>query len=110
MKTKLEVRICPFCGHHGHELLHTTVDVRYEDGEHDVNDIWQMECKCCGARGPTEYDPRLAAESWNFICQKPAHEDDPMMEEFSFNQTKKGNKQHVKKEDNEGQQGQLGRD
>ena len=60
METKAKVRICPFCGHHGHKLLYSTVKVRYEDGEIEIQDVWQMECKCCGARGPTEYEPRFA--------------------------------------------------
>lgn len=80
----IKARICPFCGHHGHELLYFTVDIRYEDGEHDVNDIWQMECRCCGARGPTEYTPRLAVESWNALYRKPAHGDDPIEVDFTF--------------------------
>ena len=85
MKTR-KVKICPFCGHHGHELLFSTVNVRYEDGERGVNDIWQLECKCCGARGPTEYTPELAIESWNLLHRKPAHADDPMEEDFTFDE------------------------
>lgn len=59
--------------------------MRYEDGEHEIRDIWQMECRCCGARGPTEYEPRFAIESWNAIHKRPAHDDDPMEEDFAFN-------------------------
>lgn len=84
MNETVKVRICPFCGHHGHELLHSTVKVRYEDGETEICDIWQMECKCCGARGPTEYEPRFAVESWNMLHRKPAHDDDPMEEDFTY--------------------------
>ena len=86
METTMKVKICPFCGHHGHKLLYSTVNVRYEDGERDVNDIWQMECKCCGARGPTEYTPRFAIESWNVLYRHPAHNDDPMEEDFTFDE------------------------
>lgn len=84
MENKVKVRICPFCGHHGHHLLYSTVKVRYEDGETELHDVWQMECGCCGARGPTESDPRFAVESWNFLHKKPAHNDDPMEEEFTY--------------------------
>ena len=84
METKAKVRICPFCGHHGHKLLYSTVKVRYEDGETEIHDVWQMECKCCGARGPTEYEPRFAIESWNMLHKKPAHSDDPVEEEMTF--------------------------
>lgn len=81
---KSKVRICPFCGHHGHKLLHDTVKIRYEDGETEIRDIYQMECKCCGAKGPTEYSARFAVESWNFLHKKPAHSDDPMEEDFEY--------------------------
>lgn len=81
-----KVRICPFCGHHGHKLNHRTVKVRYEDGETEVRDIWQMECDCCGAMGPTEYTPRFAIESWNVLYQMPAHNDDPMEEDFTYDE------------------------
>ncbi len=84
MENKAKVRICPFCGHHGHGLLHDTVKVRYEDGETEIRDLWQMECKCCGARGPTEYEPRFAIESWNMLYGKPAHNDDPMEDDFIY--------------------------
>ena len=81
-----KVRICPFCGHHGHKLNHRTVKMRYEDGETEVRDIWQMECGCCGAMGPTEYTPRFAIESWNVLYQMPAHNDDPMEEDFTYDE------------------------
>ena len=84
MKT-MKVKFCPFCGHHGHELLHSTVDVRCEVDEHETRDIWQVGCKCCGARGPTEYEPRFAIDSWNAIHKRPIHDDDPMYEDFAFN-------------------------
>ncbi len=84
METKSKVRICPFCGHHGHNLLHFNVNVRDEDGLVEIHDIWQMECKCCGARGPTECEPRFAVESWNIIHRKPAHDDDPMEDDFVY--------------------------
>ena len=84
METKSKVKICPFCGHHGHKLLYDTVKVRYEDGETEIHDIWQMECKCCGARGPTESEPRFAIDSWNVLYKKPAHNDDPMEEDFEY--------------------------
>ena len=108
----MKVKFCPFCGHHGHELLHSTVDVRYEDGEHEIRDIWQMECKCCGARGPTEYEPRFAIESWNTIHKSLAHKDDPMEEDFAFNPNsiKGKDKPYGKEKDNQGQQGQSSRD
>ena len=86
METKSKVKICRFCGHHQHELLHNTVKVRYEDGTCEKCDIWQMECGCCGSRGPTEYDPRSAIESWNMIYSKPAHNDDPMEEDFTYDE------------------------
>lgn len=79
-----DVRICPFCGHHGHKLNHSTVKMRYEDGETEVRDIWQMECICCGAMGPTEYRPMFAVESWNYLHEKPAHGDDPLEEAFEY--------------------------
>ena len=108
----MKVRICPFCGHHGHELLYTTVDVRYEDGEHDTNDIWQLECRCCGARGPTEYEPRFAIESWNAINRRPAHDDDQMEEDFTFDadSIKRKEKPNGKEKDNQGQGRQARRD
>ena len=84
MNETVKVRFCPFCGHHGHELLHSTVKIRYEDGETETRDIWQMECRCCGARGPTEYEPRFAVESWNMLHRKPAHNDDPVEEDFTY--------------------------
>lgn len=95
----MKVKICPFCGHHGHGLLYSTVNVRYEDGERDVRDIWQLECRCCGARGPTEYIPRFAIESWNVLHKKPSHDDDPMEEDFTFDEDsiKKGNTPYGKK-------------
>ena len=83
-KRKTDVRICPFCGHHGHKLNHSTVKMRYEDGETEVRDIWQMECICCGAMGPTEYRPMFAVESWNYLHEKPAHGDDPLEEAFEY--------------------------
>ena len=83
--TKSKVKFCPFCGHHGHQLLYDTAKVRYEDGETEIQDIWQMECKCCGARGPTEYTPEFAIDSWNMLYWHPAHNDDPVEEEFSYN-------------------------
>ena len=82
----MKVKICPFCGHHGHELLYFTKTVMYKDGEYDVKDIWQMGCKCCGARGPTEYSPRFAIESWNMIYHKPAHGEDPKEVYFDFDE------------------------
>ena len=82
--TKSKVRICPFCGHHGHELLHSTVKIRYEDGETEMRDVWQMECRCCGARGPTEYRPRFAVESWNYMHEKPAHSEDLIEQTFEY--------------------------
>ena len=79
-----KVRFCPFCGHHGHRLLHDVVNTRYEDGSTEERSIWQMECECCGARGPTEYTPDFAVESWNAIYRNPAHDDDPVDEDFEF--------------------------
>ena len=43
-----------------------------------------MECKCCGARGPTEYEPRFAIESWNMLYLTPAHNDDQMEDDFIY--------------------------
>lgn len=43
-----------------------------------------MECRCCGARGPTEYEPRYAVESWNVNHTKPAHSEDKMFEDFIY--------------------------
>ena len=82
----MKVKFCPFCGHHGHKLLYSTVKVRYEDGETETRDVWQMECRCCGARGPTEYCPEFALESWNIVYGKPAHDDDPVEEDFTFDE------------------------
>lgn len=84
METKSKVRICPFCAHHGHRLNYRPVNVRYEDGETEVHDVWQMECRCCGAMGPTESRPDLAIESWNMLQTRPAHSDDPLEEDFTF--------------------------
>ena len=84
METNTKVRICPFCGHHGHNLLHFAVNVRDEAGLNETHDIWQMECKCCGAKGPTEYKPRFAIESWNILYDRPAHDDDPTEEDFIY--------------------------
>lgn len=82
----MKVKFCPFCGHHGHNLLHFTVNDRNEDGLIETHDIWQMECKCCGAKGPIEYNQRFAIESWNIIYRHPAHDDDPMEEDFTFDE------------------------
>ena len=79
-----DVRICPFCGHHGHNLLCKEVDIRHEDGGTEVRHIYQMECRCCGARGPTEYRPMFAVESWNYLHEKPAHSEDPLEEAFEY--------------------------
>lgn len=94
MEITTKIKFCPFCGHHGHQLLYDTAKVRYEDGETEIQDIWQMECKCCGARGPTESEPRFAIESWNLLYRKPAHNDDPVEEEFSYNSDLIKTKEH----------------
>ena len=83
-KKTMKVRICPFCAHHGHRLNYRPVKVRQEDGETEVHDVWQMECRCCGAMGPTESRPDLAIESWNMLQTRPAHSDDPLEEDFTF--------------------------
>ena len=85
-KYKSKVRICPFCGHHGQQL-HVEkheMNQRWEDGSYDRGTIgiYSIECKCCGARGPTEYNPRFAVDSWNCLYKKPAHDDDPVETDF----------------------------
>lgn len=85
-KYKSKVRICPFCGHHGQELHVEPHELseRWEDGTVDKTlvGIYSVKCHCCGARGPEEYNPRFAIDSWNCVCKKPAHSDDPMEVDF----------------------------
>ena len=89
METTMKVKICPFCGHHGHELTTFTVAYDGEDGGKEIRRLWQMKCRCCGAMGPTEGDPRFAIESWNILYRNPAHDDDPMEEDFTYDADEK---------------------
>lgn len=82
------VRICPFCGHHGQEMVFDDhpITTRGEDGEviDEHPGLWRVECRCCGARGPVEYDEEAALTSWNTRHGKPAHNEDPEYAEFSM--------------------------
>ena len=85
-KYKAKARLCPFCGHHGQELNVEERDMSFhwEDGTRDIEHIglYSVKCKCCGARGPEEYNPRFAVDSWNCLHKKPAHDDDPVEIDF----------------------------
>lgn len=89
----MKVKFCPFCGHHAHKLIYSPVNVSNEDGIFEARDIWQMECKYCGARGPTESTPLFAIKSWNAIYREPAHDDNFIYNDFTFDiaSLKKGN-------------------
>ena len=52
---------CPWCGHSGEDYILPTLA-----NETDLknNDIWQMRCEWCGARGPEESNPLEALKSW----------------------------------------------
>ena len=89
IKQTIKIRICPFCGHHGQEIVYSTYDGLHKEDEGSpcekvVRKLYQVECKCCGAKGPVEYEPRCAIESWNHIYSKPAHNDDPKEIDFEY--------------------------
>lgn len=69
------VRICPFCGHHGQELVEA-FSVGGRPGG------WVVRCRCCGAVGPVELESGWAVASWNFRHVVPAHGDDGLMVEL----------------------------
>lgn len=85
-KYKSKVRVCPFCGHHGQELHVEPRDITYtwEDASQEKKHIgvYSIHCRCCGARGPEEYNPRFAIDSWNCFYKKAAHDDDPIEVDF----------------------------
>lgn len=74
-----KVRICPFCGHHGQELIR-----EYRGDNTCGTDVWHIHCKCCHADGPEELEADYAIDSWNHIYKRPAHSDDPMEVEFPY--------------------------
>ena len=49
-----------------------------------VRKLYQVECKCCGEKGPVECEPRYAIESWNHIHSNPAHDDDQKEIDFEY--------------------------
>ena len=84
------VRVCPFCGHHGQKLVvvpHHLIN-RDEGGEilEEHHELWHVECNCCGARGPEEFEARFAVNSWNINHAKPAHDDDPLFLDFPYDE------------------------
>lgn len=86
---KMKVRFCPLCGHHGQKLVSSTFEGLHKDDEGSpcvpvTRVTWQVECQCCGARGPIEFDAECALDSWNFRHVRPAHEDDPEWIDFIY--------------------------
>lgn len=89
MKKNIKIRICPFCGHHGQELVSSTYEGLHKEDEGSpcekvIRTLYQVKCHCCGAIGPVEYEPRYAIESWNLTYDEPAHNDDPMEIDFEY--------------------------
>ncbi len=74
MKNTFKLRICPYCGHHGQKLVS-------EQGERTK---YQVECQCCGAKGPIEFKVEDALWSWNLRHTRPAHDDDQEKIEFIY--------------------------
>lgn len=89
MTNTFKLRICPYCGHHGQKLVSSTFEGLHKEDEGSpcvpvIRKLYQVECQCCGAKGPIEFKVEDALWSWNLRHTRPAHDDDQEKIEFIY--------------------------